>query len=449
MSARLLIAGVSSGVGKTSVTLGLCAALRRRGLGVRVFKCGPDYLDPTYHRVASGQPVHNLDGWLMGEHALRGTFARNAGEISLIEGVMGLFDGASPTALAGSSAEVALWLGAPVVLVCDASGMARSVAALAHGFASFEPALDVAGLICNRVGSRGHLALLEQASVRPPVLGGLPKQAAPSFPERHLGLHTARELDLSGAIAAWAEQVERWCDVDALLALARSAPALDPGAAAASAEPAAPRRCRIGVADDAAFHFYYEANLHLLELAGAELVRFSPLSDATCGDVDGIYIGGGYPELYARELSENSPMLDSLRRHAAAGRPLYAECGGLMYLCEAITTLGGERFPMLGLVEGSALMQSTLAALGYVQVETREPSLLGPTGTRFRGHQFRYSRFESTRAPTRYRVNVQRTGASLEEGYGDANVLGSYVHAHWASSPHIPAFFVAQCAARS
>jgi cobyrinic acid a,c-diamide synthase len=452
MNARLLIAGVSSGVGKTSFTVGLCAALRRRGLGVRVFKCGPDYLDPTYHRVASGQAVHNLDGWLMGEPALRATFERNAGEISLIEGVMGLFDGASPSALTGSSAEVALWLGAPVVLVCDASGMARSVAALAHGFASFEPKLNVAGLICNRVGSRGHLALLEQANVTPPVLGGLPKKAAPSFPERHLGLHTARELDLSAAIAAWAEQVESWCDVDALLALARSAPALGATApalgAAAPALGVAPRhRCRIGVADDAAFHFYYESNLHLLERAGAELVRFSPLSDPSCGDLDGIYIGGGYPELYAHELSQNQTMLDSLRRHAASGRPLYAECGGLMYLSDAITTLGGERYPMLGLVEGSALMQSSLVALGYVEVETREPCLLGPAGTRFRGHQFRYSRFETTRAPTSYQVNVLRTGASLDEGYGGNNVLGSYVHAHWAGSPQIPEFLVARCAA--
>jgi cobyrinic acid a,c-diamide synthase len=447
MSARLLIAGVSSGVGKTTFTVGLCAALRRRGVDVRVFKCGPDYLDPTYHRVASGQPVHNLDGWLMGEPALRSTFSSNAGEVSLIEGVMGLFDGASPTALGGSSAEVALWLKAPVALVCDASGMARSVAALAHGFASFEPGLDVAALICNRVGSRGHLALLGRASSRPPVLGGLPKNAAPSFPERHLGLHSARELDLSAAIEAWAEQVESWCDVDALLALARAAPPLERLSAEPDAPPPASRRCRIGVADDAAFFFYYDANLRLLERAGAQLVRFSPLSDSELEDVDGVYIGGGYPELHARELSENHSMLDSLRRHAASGRPLYAECGGLMYLSEGITTLGGERYPMLGLVQGSAHMTSALAALGYVQVETRQPSVLGPAGTRFRGHQFRYSRFESPLEPSLYRVEVQRTGAELHEGYGGGNVLATYVHAHWASSPEIPTRFVERCAA--
>jgi cobyrinic acid a,c-diamide synthase len=448
VSPRLVIAGVSSGVGKTTFTLGLCGALRRRGLGVSVFKCGPDYLDPTYHRVASGRSVHNLDSWLMREPALVSTFRRHAGEVSLVEGVMGLFDGASPTAATGSSAEIAGWLHAPIVLVCDASGMARSVAALAHGFASFDPKVHIAALICNRVGSRGHLTLLERAvAARPglaPVLGGLSKNAAPRFPERHLGLSSARELDLGAAVDAWAEQVESWCDVDALLALARAAPEL-PGPAPAEERPRP--RCRIGVADDNAFHFYYEANLHLLERAGATLVRFSPIADASCGDLDGVYIGGGYPELYARELAQNGPMLESLRAHARRGRPIYAECGGLMYLCDAIATLDGTEHPMLGLVPGRATMTRELQALGYVEVETRDASPIGPAGTRFRGHQFRYSRFESAIDPTRYALSIARSGARTIEGYGQANVLGSYVHAHWADSPDIPEHFVERCVA--
>jgi cobyrinic acid a,c-diamide synthase len=449
VSARLLIAGVSSGVGKTTFTLGLCGALRRRGLAVSVFKCGPDYLDPTYHRAASGRSVHNLDSWLMREPVLVSTFRRHAAEVSLIEGVMGLFDGASPNAATGSSAEVAGWLRAPIVLVCDASGMARSVAALAHGFASFDPDVPVSALICNRVGSRGHLALLERAlASRPgldmPLLGGLCKNAAPRFPERHLGLQSAREFDLAPAVEAWAGQVESWCDVDGLLGLARSAPELArPEAAPIASTP----RCRIGVADDAAFHFYYEANLHLLERAGAELVRFSPLSDASSGDVDGVYIGGGYPELYARELSRNSSMLESLRAHARRGRPIYAECGGLMYLSEAIATLDGEEHAMLGLIPGRARMTGELQALGYVEVETRDDTPLGPAGTTFRGHQFRYSRFESPRAPARYGLTVARSGARSDEGYGQGHVLGSYVHAHWADSPQIPERFVECCVA--
>lgn len=443
---RLLIAGVSSGVGKTTFTLGLCAALRRRGVGVSVFKCGPDYLDPTYHRVASGRSVHNLDSWLMRQPALVSTFLRQAGEVSLIEGVMGLFDGLSPVSSAGSSAEIAGWLAAPVALVCDASGMARSVAALAHGFASFDPELRVAALVCNRVGSRGHFELLERAcSARPglpPLLGSLRKQPGACFPERHLGLRTARELDLDAAIDTWAREVESGCDVDGLLALAQGAPPLS---SVVALEPAAPPRCRIGVADDAAFHFYYDANLHLLERAGAELVRFSPLSDAACPDVDGLYLGGGYPELHARELSRNQGMLESLRAHARRGRPIYAECGGLMYLCEAIVTLEGEAHPMLGLVRGKAIMASQLRALGYVEVVTRDASPLGPAGTRFRGHQFRYSHLEEAAAPDRYDMTIARSGAHQAEGYGAGPVLGSYVHAHWAECPEIPRQLVECC----
>ncbi|HWO11327.1 MAG TPA: cobyrinate a,c-diamide synthase [Polyangiaceae bacterium] len=443
-----MIAGTASGVGKTTVTLGLCAALRRRGIDVTVFKCGPDYLDPTYHRIASGRAVHNLDSWLMDATALRDTFLRNAGEVSLIEGVMGLFDGASPTALSGSSAEIAGLLATPIVLVCDASGMARSTAALAHGFATFEPSVHVDGLLCNRFGSRGHLALIERAlaaSAGPRLFGGLCKDAGPSFPERHLGLRTARELDLAPALATWADRVEADCDVDGLLALARGAPPL--GASPTLAKAPSAGRCRIGVADDAAFHFYYEANLHLLEQAGATLVRFSPLADASVGDLDGVYIGGGYPELYARELADNRSMLESLRALARAGKPVYAECGGLMYLSDAIVTLDGAVHPMLGLVPGRAVMTEKLQALGYVEVETREETPLGRAGTRFRGHQFRYSRFEGG-AAARYELSIGRTGARAAEGYGSGNVLGSYVHAHWSSTPAIPGCFVARCALR-
>jgi len=456
VSARLLIAGVSSGVGKTTFTLGLCTALRRRGLNVSVFKCGPDYLDPTYHRVASGRPVHNLDSWLMSAEALTSTLSRHAADVSLIEGVMGLFDGASPTTLQGSSAEIARLLGVPIVLVCDASGMARSVAALAHGFSSFEPAVSVAALICNRVGSRGHLELLARALAAAPrpgpvVLGGLRKDAAPRFPERHLGLHSAREQDHGPAIEAWGDAVEQWCDVDGLLALARAAPALPAPATTAPAEtpagePSLPPRCRIAVADDAAFQFYYTENLHLLEQAGATLVRFSPLADATLAEVDGVYIGGGYPELHAARLSHNRSMLEALRAHVARGRPLYAECGGLMYLSEAITTIDGVRHPMLGLISGTAVMTPQLQALGYVEVETRDESPLGPAGTRFRGHQFRYSRFETSDAPSRYELSVLRSGARSSEGYGRGPVLASYVHAHWSSAPQIPRHFVERCA---
>jgi cobyrinic acid a,c-diamide synthase len=446
---RLLIGGVSSGVGKTTCTVGLCRALMRRGLRVAVFKCGPDYLDPTYHRLASGRTAHNLDSWLMGPDALRDTFVRHAerADIALIEGVMGLFDGASATDLSGSSAQIAQILSAPIALVCDASGMARSVAALAHGFGSFEPGVTVAGVICNHVGSVGHLELLRracaQAGVR--VLGGLLDAPAQAFPERHLGLHSAQELNLESTIDAWAALVEQHCDVPALIALARSAPAL---ARAPAPLTRAPASCRIAVARDEAFHFYYDANLHLLEQAGAELVYFSPLHEAQLpAAVAGIYIGGGYPELHAAALANNRAMLAALRACAAAGKPIYAECGGLMYLSSAIVTRDGVSHAMLDLVPGVATMSDRLQALGYVEVETRQPTLLGPTGTRFRGHQFRYSQFETAVQPERYAVQTKRTGQASVEGYGTDNLVASYIHAHWASNPQIAQAFVTACRA--
>ncbi|MET0385425.1 MAG: cobyrinate a,c-diamide synthase [Polyangiales bacterium] len=450
---RLLIAGVSSGVGKTTFTFGLCRALMRRGLRVGVFKCGPDYLDPTHHRRASRGPVHNLDSWLMPPDALRDTLARNAAQVdvSLIEGVMGLFDGASSTELTGSSAEIAQLTETPIVLVCDASGMARSVAALVHGFCSFEPGISPRAVVCNRIGSPGHLALLRSAAIGgPPIVGGLPKNELHRIPSRHLGLVAAQELDGEATFETWADLVEQHCDLDALLALARSAPPLT---AANSTERSAPTRelapvpCRIAVARDDAFHFYYDANLRLLEAAGAELVEFSPLTAATLPEVDGVYIGGGYPELHAAQLAAHDVMRAALRAHAAAGKPIYAECGGLMYLADAIVDRRGVRHSMLGLIAGTATMQASLQALGYTEVETRDNSPLGPAGTRYRGHQFRYSIFETDEAPQRLALHAPRTARTSIEGYGHANILASYVHAHWSSAPEIPAAFVAACLA--
>lgn len=447
-AARLLIGGVSSGVGKTTFTVGLCRALMRRGLTVQVFKCGPDYLDPSYHRKASGAVVHNLDSWLMGPDAVRTTFARNAAraDVSLIEGVMGLFDGASPTDLSGSSAEVAQLVGAPIVLLCDASGMARSLSAVVKGFCSFEPGIAPRAVIANRIGSAGHLSLLQRAQLmEAPVLGGLLKREAIGFSERHLGLVAAQEGDHEASFEAWADEVEAHCDVPALLALARTAPALPAPRSDATARTA---RCRIGIARDAAFHFYYDENLRLLEAAGAELVELSPIHDRVLPDVDGVYIGGGYPELHAEALAANGGMREALRAHAGAGKPIYGECGGLMYMADAIVDLQGRTHAMLGLIPGTAVMQTKLQALGYVEVSTRAASPLGAAGTSYRGHQFRYSILKGA-TPSQLDLTVKRNGDSQLEGYGAENILGSYVHAHWASNPTIAEAFVRACHARS
>ncbi|AUX19819.1 cobyrinic acid a,c-diamide synthase [Sorangium cellulosum] len=490
---RLVVAGTASGVGKTTATVAIARALRARGLRVALFKCGPDYLDPTYHARAIAATSHNLDGWMMGQEAVLSTFAAEAAgaDVALIEGVMGLFDGASPTGEEGSTAEIAKWLGAPVVLVVDASGMARSLAALVQGFARFDPGLSVAAVVCNQVGSRGHLDLLRQAQRSPPVLGGLPRDEAHSFPERHLGLRTADEAALpEGRFEHWGAQAEAWIALDALLEIARGAKELPETAtvaavatgaaeAAAAGAPAggacagARPRARLGIAFDEAFHFYYADNLRRLEAAGAEIVRFSPLRDARLPDVDGLYLGGGYPEAHAEGLAGNAALRAEIRAFADRGGPIYAECGGLMYLTEAIRTLEGRAHPMVGLVPAEAVMCEKLQALGYVEVETQARTILGAAGLRFRGHQFRYSELRaapasappplppapasappapaSAAAPLpiehAYSIRRRRGGQVAREGYATRNVLASYVHAHWASNPLVPEGLVASAAA--
>jgi cobyrinic acid a,c-diamide synthase len=390
---------------------------------------------------------------MMGRDAVVGTFARACAgaDVALIEGVMGLFDGASPTSEEGSTAEIAKWLEAPVMLVVDVSGMARTVAAIARGVAAFDPGLRLAGIFCNRVGSRGHLDILRKALSDLPVLGGLPNEPALTFPERHLGLRTADEQAVPDSILSELGRVTgEWCDLDGILTVARAAPLVS-RRLSAKADTASSSRCRIGVAFDEAFHFYYEYNLHLLKSLGAEIVYFSPISDRELRDVNGLYIGGGYPEIHAEALSANRSMRDQIRAFAAEGGNIYAECGGLMYLCDAIKTLEGRRYPMAGVIPAVAVMHDRLQALGYVEVETQAMSALGPAGLRFRGHQFRYSELQRLKDPIdcAYRMVRRRDGQVAPEGYTIKNTLASYVHAHWASNPTIPQRLVDACVAQT
>ncbi|MGH7001428.1 MAG: cobyrinate a,c-diamide synthase [Stellaceae bacterium] len=449
---RIVIAATGSGVGKTTVTIALMAALRARGLELAPFKCGPDYLDPTYHARAAGAPSHNLDGWMMGREGVVQTFARasRSAEVAVVEGMMGLFDSAAPASDEGSSAEIAKWLSAPVLLVVDASGIARTIAAIALGFARFDSALCVAGIICNNLGGRGHLDLLREALPEIPIVGGLPRCAEAALPERHLGLVAANQTDLpDAAFEAWGAMAAEWFELEKILALARSAPALECGSDAEA--PTAGRRCRIGLAYDEAFHFYYDFNLARLEQLGAEIVRFSPVHDRELPALDGLYFGGGYPEAAARELAANHSMLDAVRDFAAAGSPIYAECGGLMYLTSAIRLIDGATFPMVGLIPSIVVMRDHLQAIGYAEIETTAPTFLGPAGTRWRGHQFRYSTLEPS--PTEsiervYRVAPRWGGGAFAEGFRRGNLIASYVHAHWASNPAVAENFVRACAAR-
>jgi cobyrinic acid a,c-diamide synthase len=428
----VLIAAPASGSGKTTVACAIAAALRARGLDVRLFKAGPDYLDPTWHRVVTGLPSRNLDGWMTGEDGVRASFSRGArgGDIALIEGVMGLFDGRSPRTLEGSGAELAKWLGVPVVVVVDASGMARTAAAVVAGLAAYEPGVKVTGVVFNRAP---HGKLLAEAMETVPgvrFLGALNRREELAVPERHLGL-------VSGELAArpgWVEDLASWgtsLDLDALLAMASV-----PDVVRVEA-PSTPPRVRIGVAHDAAFHFYYEDNLDLLRDAGAELVPFSPLRDAALPDVDGLYLGGGYPEEHRVALSANTALREAIRRFSGV---IYAECGGLMFLGEAL-----DDVPMCGALPVRTRMTGKLRTLGYRDVVTTAVTPLGPAGTAFRGHEFHYSELVSCDLPPAYRTRG-RAGEGVE-GWQRGNVLGSYVHAHFGSNPTLAPALVAACEA--
>lgn len=434
MIPTLLVAAPASGSGKTTAVCAIAAALRARGLDVRTFKAGPDYLDPTWHRVVTGRPSRNLDGWMTGREGVRAAFARGAagGDVAIIEGVMGLFDGRSPRSLEGSGAELAMWLGVPVVVVVDASAMARTAAAVVAGLAAHVPEVEVRGVVFNRVGGPGHGALLAEAMETVPAvryLGSLAARADVAVPERHLGLvsgELAARPEWVATLAAWGETL----DLDALLALARI-PAITPAPAVST-----PSRVRIGVARDAAFHFYYEDNLDLLREAGAELVEFSPLHDPALPDVDGLYLGGGYPEEHRERLSANVGIREAILRFPGV---IYAECGGLMFLGERL-----DDAPMCGRLPVTTRMTGRLRTLGYREVVTTQDTPLGPAGTAFRGHEFHYSELVSTALAPAYRMTGY--GGESVEGWCAGKVLGSYVHAHFGSNPALAANLVAACA---
>ncbi|MCL4503399.1 MAG: cobyrinate a,c-diamide synthase [Deltaproteobacteria bacterium] len=445
----LVIAGTQSGVGKTTITLGLLYALRRRGLMVQPFKVGPDFIDPGHHSRAAARLSHNLDGWMLSKEENLAIFRRHAGQaqVAVVEGVMGLFDGYDGLSEAGSTAQMAKWLGLPVLLVVDAKAMARSAAALVHGFASFDPDLTLAGVVFNRIGGAGHLHYLEQAlelldGVK--CLGGLPREAKLAIPERHLGLTTSEDHPLEAEhLESLADFLEEHLDLDGLLA---SLPVLEipPAAPPEAAVPTV----RLGVARDQAFCFYYPENLELLAGFGAELAPFSPLTDRELPEnLQGIYLGGGYPELFAAKLAANEGLKRQIATQAAAGLPIYAECGGLMYLSQEIADLEGRCHAMAGVLPLKVRMLKRLKALGYREITLMANGLLGPAGTRARGHEFHYSEIveETGNLPRLYRLTARQGSETPPEGYYINNVLASYVHLHFGSNPEVARQLVVRC----
>lgn len=456
---RLAIAGAHSGVGKTTITAGLIAALRRRGMVVQPFKVGPDYIDPTYHSLTAGRPCRNLDTWMVPADRVRALFAHAArqADVSIVEGVMGLYDGLGYEEEAGSTAQVAKLTQTPVILVLDAGKMARSAAALALGYRRFDPDLPLAGFIANRAGSESHgrgVATAIERATGLPVLGWLPRDPALDIPERHLGLVPAVEPERWQAfIDAAAERVSAHLDLDRLLALARNAPPSpsdlpDPfhqGQASICGH-----RPVVAVAQDKAFHFTYPCNLDLLRAAGAEIAFFSPLQDAGLPPgTTGVLLSGGFPELYAEELSANEGMRRALRQAHGEGMPIYAECGGLMALTASIVDLDGREHPMFGLLPGRSVMAGRLT-LGYRLARADVGSWLLSPGGAVRGHEFHYSTWEGRPAdvPPAYHLLSRDGGSALgEEGACLGSLWASYVHLHFGGQPELPLRFVRACAA--
>ena len=439
---RLVIAGTSSGVGKTTATLAILAALRERGRQVQAFKVGPDFIDPSHHRAATGRSSRNLDGWMLGVDRNRLIFARAAADadISIIEGMMGLFDSSSPVNDIGSTAELAKQLEAPVVLVVDGSAMARSAAAMVAGYARFDPALRVAGVLFNRVGSDGHYQLLkaavEQETAVTPV-GYLRPDVALTIPDRHLGLVMAMEQGHSRLYQRLAKAALDTVDLDRIEALAHSSGTL-PEAVSPPVIKSPGRTIRIGVAQDQAFCFYYPDNLELLEAAGAEIITFSLLHDDSLPDVEMLYLGGGYPELHGAALAENVAMRAAVKRFAERGGVIYAECGGLMYLTESIRDFDGRSHDMVGIFPAETVMQKPGLTLGYRTVECSHRSILGDVGATARGHEFHYSTLVA-RGPLQYACALRDAeGLSKgQDGLMKGNVLALYTHLHFASQPTI------------
>ena len=446
MIPRLVIAGTSSGAGKTTVATGLLAALRAHGTAAAGFKVGPDFIDPSYHALATGRPGRNLDAFLSGPDLIAPLFRHGSRDarIAVIEGVMGLSDGFSGRGELASTAHVAKLLRAPVVLVVDAAAMARSVAAIVHGYASFDPDVEVRGVILNRVGSDAHAALLREA-LEPlgiDVLGAIPRDDQVRTPERHLGLVPAAERaqQARGAVDRLAEVIARSCDLDGLVRLARSAPDVPGDAWTPPAGNPATDGPRIAIAGGPAFCFRYEENLELLRAAGAELVELDPLEDEQLPPrTAALLLTGGFPEVYGERLSENWALRAEIAALARAGRPALAECGGLLYLC---TSLDGH--PMCDVIEARAEMTGRLR-LGYREADATGAYPLWPAGAQpVRGHEFHYSRVHPPAGETAaWRL---RHGDATAEGHVAGAVHASYLHTHWAATPDVARRLVAMAA---
>ncbi|MBU2703013.1 cobyrinic acid a [Sporomusaceae bacterium BoRhaA] len=445
---RIVIAGTQSGVGKTTIVTGLLAALKQQGLKVQSYKVGPDYIDPGYHALASGQAAHNLDTWLIPPEKIQSVFIQTArgNDIALIEGVMGLYDGGKNGI--SSTAAIAKLLDAPVILVIDAKSMGESAAALVLGFKQYDPELKLAGVIVNRLGSDSHGMIVEEALNRigVPVLGKIRRSDELVTPERHLGLTPTSETDSIAIVEKMGFHMRRQIELPKISAIARSAAPLWYETPNKNIDKA---RTRIGIAFDEAFSFYYPASLAVLERLGAELVYFSPLRDRSLPLVDGLFFGGGFPEMFVRELAENQTMLQQISDAGRQGMPIVAECGGFMYLTREMVDFSGQSFPLVGLIPGVCAMERKLQTVGYVEATAKSDNVVCARGQTLRGHEFHFSTFIPDAAYDKYwafQFKKMRTGKCYNGGFVCGNTVASYLHMHFLGCPTAAQRFVDRCA---
>ncbi len=442
---RIVMAGERSGVGKSTITVGILLALKARGLTAQPFKVGPDFLDPMHHSILMDRKSRNLDTWMF-PGAVKELFVRNSqgADMAVIEGVMGMYDGFDGISEEGSTAHLAKTLDAPVILVLNAQASARSLGAVALGFQEYDRKVNVAGVIFNNVAGERHLEMLESSLRGVESLGGVFTVEKASLSSRHLGLVPAEEDFDSERYDEIRKMVEARIDMDRLIEIAKTAGPVE--SQASNLFPAKKEIATIGVAKDSAFNFYYEDNLDILRSHGARIEFFSPMSGEV-PDVDGLYFGGGYPEVFAQGLAASAKVREKVRRMSEDGMAVYAECGGMMYACKTLRTLDGKDHPMTGIFDARVEMTAKLQALGYVETKVLKDCVLSPKGGAARGHVFHYSHVaETTETEFAYDLDKQKGILKNLDGFVRGNSLASYTHLHFGSCPEFADNFVRSCA---
>lgn len=449
---RVILSGTNSRVGKTTLTMGIMLVLKKRGFMVQPFKAGPDYIDPTYHTFVCGRPCRNLDTWMLSKDTALELFQRQAKSagLSIIEGVMGLYDGLKNTE-EGSTAHLAKILKSPVILAVDASSMSRSAGAVVLGYRKFDNDVDLSGVILNNIGSPSHYSSVKysiEKNTGLPVLGFLPKDKSLTLPERYLGLIP---VDEKAPLNAFARKllslVEKNIDINKIIAISQRAEPLPYFQKKVFNQASSPGKVNIGIAKDSAFNFYYPDNLDILSHHGANIIEFSPLEDKILPEgLDGLYIGGGFPELFAKKLSKNAKLRNNIYKQAESGLPIYAECGGLMYLAKNLVDFKKRKFPMVGIFNAEVKMGDRLKALGYVNIEVLKSNILSTKGAKARAHVFHWSRLNKgfKKENSAYKVKKDKNNITLD-GFIRWSVLASYSHLHFGSDIRFAKNFIRSC----